>query len=157
MDTTTESTKALEGELVDPVSVFSTDDSVLNYTQNLRKRMADRLLKAGVPPDDREGQEVLLKVLSDMDRAALSKKKIKVEEKQAMNAEQAQQIVAEALRMNSVNLNRNNLIPIEGRVIPTLGDDIPPPTLVDGELAINPAPIDYESFQRSIPRPESDD
>lgn len=131
-------TKVVKPLVVVPVD----DDEVLNYTHAVRKQLVEYLIEDG-PPTDQKKQTVLLAALTDMDRAALSKKKIKVEE--GLGSAQAQ--AAEAIAMLFSDPRVKTLVVAPGvGAIQRLASDIPVPNTITGELGDNDENLDYTSF-----------
>lgn len=124
-----------------------TDDEVLRFTQQARKGLVDDIIAGGMPKDPKD-RSTLLQALSDMDRTALTKKRIVGD---AKNAE-ADRVAAKAIahifeRMGTRSPFEGNEVP--GRVIDmpeTLLDDV---RAVPGETDIGIANLTYDSFQAS--------
>lgn len=122
------------------------EDSVLAYTQHKRQQIANQLLADGKLPEDPKMAKLALDVLDGMDRAALGRKRIKVEEQANKNQEHAAGLIAEIL--HKVSSNRHPSLTIDVNVEPPrLSDDIPAPELVDGETSpIGSGNETYETF-----------
>lgn len=122
------------------------EDQVLAFTQFKRQQIANQLLADGKLPEDPKMAKLALDVLDGMDRAALGRKRIKVEEKANQNQEQAAALIAEVL--NKVGSYRAPALP-QGTIIdvPKLGNDVPEPELVPGETSdIGSQSETYETF-----------
>ena len=122
------------------------EDQVLAFTQFKRQQIANQLLANGELPGDPKLAKLALDVLDGMDRAALGRKRIKVEERANQNQEQAAALITELL--NKVGSYRPPILLQRDIVdIPKLGDDVPEPQLVPGETSdIGGQAETYETF-----------
>jgi hypothetical protein len=133
-------------QAVEVVGRQDPDEQILEYTQGIRKQIVTELVKKNENLQDPDCINTISKVLDGMDRQALGKMKIRVEEKQATNQEGMAANIAELLRqMGSNGHNFQAPVPVP-REVPALGSDVPDPVLVDGETATNPAQQDFDSF-----------
>lgn len=132
-----------------PVTPVMDDDQILDYTQNKRIEIVKSITKEKIP-DDPEQQRILLQTLDGMDRGALGRKRLKIEDKAADNAGNAAAVVAAFLK----NRNRDVIdVPAQEvgrRTLPTLGADIPEPVLVEGELSQTAQQMSFEQFQKTF-------
>lgn len=123
------------------------EDQVLAYTQSKRKAIVQELTQKGAVPDDNSSRNMLLQALDGMDRAALTSKRIKAEEKSGAAMAGAAGMVAQLLtKVTGKSLANLDLEDAVERAAPALGADVPPPQLVPGETEVNPAQLDYDSF-----------
>ena len=128
-----------------------TDDEVLRYTRGVRLDLVDELTKKGVPTDTKD-QQTLLQTLSDMDRGALSNKKIGASEGIA----EADRIVAVAIaqlnnQFGSQNpFERRSGTLIEGEVPRLDAGRMPEIELVEGETEIGLSAMTYNSFIEQV-------
>lgn len=124
------------------------DDLALNLTQQVRHQIIATMTHKGVPVSDPEAMTILLKTMDGMDKVALGKKRIKVDEGTA-NAGQAAAaaIIARVLQAasNASNKPYTSTVPVN-REIPTLSLDVPRPMLVSGEIDIAPTQMTYDVF-----------
>ena len=121
------------------------EDEVLDYTHQKRVEIVNALTEKGVPKDDPKVLGALLQTLDGMDRSALGKKRIKVEEKANATQEQASGIIAQLLqKVTSANPYEVQNAP--ARIAPTLPAAVPPPSLVEGETATVAPQQNYDSF-----------
>jgi hypothetical protein len=125
------------------------EDQVLAYTQGKRRVIIDKLTEAGKVPDEKTEVSLLVSALDGMDRAALTQKRIKADEKSAQGMAGAANIIAKLLtQVNSkgknTDLENSSSAPL------TLGDEIPAPNLVPGETEITPGQMDFDSFTASF-------
>jgi hypothetical protein len=132
-----------EVEVVGPADA---DEAVLDYTQGMRKQIVGVLAKNLENLADPKIVGTISQVLDGMDRQALGKMKLRVEEQQVMNQEGMAANIAEILRqMGSGGHNFQAAEPVP-REVPKLGSDVPDPVLVDGEVATTPIQQDFDSF-----------
>lgn len=129
------------------------DDQVLDYTQGIRRQLIGHLTKDGKMPADLKEQSMLLQTLDGMDRVALGRKRIKVEEKANNNQAAMAGLVAHML----TNVRRGRGLNADGtpiaaagsapaRSAPVLSDSIPEPVLVPGETSAAPMRMSWEDF-----------
>lgn len=120
-------------------------DQDIEYVRGKRKAIINHLTEKGVPEDD--GRiALLLGALNDMDRTSLSRKKIKSESDTAANNRQAADLIASIFMLpNSKQLGMDSLDGALGTV-PTVEGKLPEVELLPGEMAVNPAQLDYDSF-----------
>lgn len=117
----------------------------LNYTKDIRKRVVGSLMKDNKVPDDTEQIKLLLTTLTDLDRASVSKMKIKSDDDSNKNNNSSAAIIAgilakiEPAKIIIANSNLN-------RIPPTIGNDIEKPILLPGETDIGISNTNYESF-----------
>jgi hypothetical protein len=140
-----------------------TDDEILAFTQATRRQLVAALTKEGKMPEDTKQQTTLLTTLADMDRAALGKKRVKVEEDATKTQAAMTGLVAHML----VNVRRGRGLNADGTPLPTavpalerpapaLSDSIPEPELVPGETSASPMVMTWEDFQTSFGKPKDD-
>lgn len=122
------------------------DDSVLDYSQRQRKKLIDDLTRKGMPAD-KDSQQVLLTALAGMDKVAISKKRLKVEEGTKDAAQQGMELAMLVLKQikgtnphlaqpNQPNPNANG---VKEPVLPA-------PDLVPGQTNIGHEIETYEEF-----------
>lgn len=126
-------------------NVNEDDDLVLAYVHNKRKMVIDHLTKDNKCPVDRDDVKLLLTALKDMDSKVISVKRIKVEEKQNSNQEQAAGMLARLLALTSSSKPFRSDAPVE-RILPVLGSEVPEPVLVAGETDTISVAMSYETF-----------
>lgn len=130
-----------------------TEDQVLTYTRGKRMELADKLTVNGAPTD-KEQATVLLQTLDGLDRSSLGRLKIRAEEKANQNNANSAAIIARVLsEIGSTKIYQHTTL-IE-REAPLLGDHIPVPEIVEGELETNPAQMDFDSFTKQFETPDS--
>lgn len=125
------------------MSEQGSEDKDLDYTRDIRKRLADSLTRKGMPSDIKE-QSILLQTLDGIDRAALGKLRIKSDEGVSSAQMAAASILATLFndpRTKGIGKN-NDLI----GDIPTFDVTIEPPLLIEGELDTSPPIQTFESF-----------
>lgn len=153
----------LEGELVsaseesylsDPPMVIneSVDPSdVIKTTQGIRMAMVKKALRQGVPELDKDAS-TLMQVLRDLDTAALTTRKIDVDEQQVNESERLANAQNELLRMLggkspfAVDLTIGNKGPVAKRVEAVL----PEVVLVPDVTAQGTQPVNYDDFVTSV-------
>lgn len=120
-------------------------DQDIEYVRGKRKQIIDHLTKEGVPNDD--GRiSLLLGALTDMDRTSLGRKKIKADSDVAASNKQAADLIASIFNMpDSKKLGMQQIDGLAGS-IPRVDDRLPTVDILPGEMAVNPAQIDYDGF-----------
>lgn len=123
-----------------------TDEQQLLYTQKIRRGYIDDAIKNNVLQTGERGDKALvLQTLNDMDRQALTNKRIKADETNGAATAQAANIVASMLERMGNNAMRETA-PITNTTSPSLPDSIPAPVLVPGETEVGAAPLTYKTF-----------
>jgi hypothetical protein len=142
-------------QVIEVVDRQDADDSVLEYTQGVRKQLITALVKETEALQDPKIVNAIGGLLDGMDRQALGKMKIRVEEQQTQNQEGMAANIAELLRqMGSGGNTFQAPVPVP-RDVPALGSDVPDPVLVEGEVATNPTQQDFETFHAQFAPVES--
>lgn len=134
------------------------EDQILAFTQRERKKIVAHIFKNGVP-DDPAVAKVGIAALDGMDKAALGRKRIKVDERTNDNAEHAAGMISKLLAAASGGRPYEVDTPDASRNAPTLPDDIPRPSLVDGETSVAAPQDNFNDFMaRTMPviKPESE-
>jgi hypothetical protein len=122
------------------------DEASLDYTQGIRRQLIGILMTDVKAVADPKVANSIGGLLDGMDRQALGKMKIRVEEAQVINQEGMATNIAEILKqMGSGGHNFQAAEPVP-REVPKLGSDVPDPILVDGEVATTPIQQDFDSF-----------
>jgi len=135
-------------EEIEQTAPKSPEDQILEYTQSKRRSLIESLTKNNSQPDDRGDKMVLLSALDGMDRATLTKMRIKTDDKQANATSQAATAIAQLL--NTVvpkQLERFD----ESRTAPMLDNDFPLPTFIEGETITGTQGGDYAEFMKKFP------
>lgn len=125
--------------------VKTVDEQELDYTKNLRKKIAEEILKKEVKDLEPKDLNVVLAALDGIDRQALTKMRIKSDEGvSSSQAEIAQAIVTAYMdpRMKRAARMRSET----PQPIPELPDDLPVPKIMEGEMDSNVSRDDYASF-----------
>lgn len=128
-------------------NILPTDDLVLQYTQNKRKNLIESLTIKGQPAD-RGDKMVLLAALDGMDKVALTKMRIKTDDKQS-NV-QAQSIAILGKLLTSVKPKAFEIFD-DSIITPVLSEEISFPLLIEGEMAIGTQSNNFESFIKQFP------
>lgn len=143
------------------------DDVLLEESIEKRKWFISQQLKEdGSLPDDPKQQALVLKAIEGIEKVAISRKRIKIEDRTAASQEQVASLLAHVYK--NVNANNNPfVVDVEAREvnpeqlgkIPTIPSHLALPTLVDGETAVNPRQLSYEEFTRdnTLPPPKEDE
>lgn len=134
----------------------SSEDLDLDYTQGLRKRLLNLVVKdLKTIPEDKADKSMIIQLLDGMDRQALSKLRIKSDEGSADKQSAAAATIAHLIATGSIINNRTDK---GAGVIPQLDDLLPVPFIVEGELdtpigtnASNVSNLDYDSFMVNRP------
>jgi hypothetical protein len=128
------------------------EDQVLAYTQNVRKNIVADLTKGKAFPENKGQQILLMQALDGMDRAALTSKRIKSDEKTSQGVAGAAGIIAQMLSQMGGMVHMPK--PVDGEIVNVepkmLTEEIPEPQLVPGEIEINAGQMDYNSFVTSM-------
>ncbi len=121
------------------------DDDVLFYTQKMRKKLVDHITDDGAKmPSDNSTASLMLQALSDMDRTAIGKKKLVIEQGQSEADRLASQIIAQLAR----DTKTANTFILEGE-FETVNVDVsqlPSISMVPGVTNIGVEENDYDSF-----------
>jgi len=129
------------------------DDDVLNYTQNVRKQFVDQLTEYGTKmPADKGEASLMLQALTDMDRVAISKKKLVIEQGQSEADRLASQIIARLAQNTKLDV----FATVEGsyeEITPDLSQ-LPHIELVAGVTGIGVEDNNYDSFVDSLTEEE---
>lgn len=134
------------------------DESLTKYTQSIRKRFIDDLTQAGTAiPADKDERFLLLEVMKDTDRTALSKLKIKSDESIANQNQLAATTIA---KINSHFGSKNPFEDTESNVVMdvtkvTVPDSAGSPlVLVPGATDIGVATTNFETFMPTMEDPK---
>lgn len=133
--------------------VLEDEDSILAFTHSKRKVIVGELMKDNKLPVEPDDRKLLLGTLKDMDSAALGRKRIKVEEQANNNQEQAASIIAQMFAAASGRRPYQVAQPVE-RPVPMLGNEVPEPEVVDGEMDMVAAQGSVEEFMTRMSTPE---
>lgn len=128
------------------MSAMDAEDIDLDYTRAMRKRIVDEMTKKGLP-DDTKDKALVLAALDGIDRAALTKKRIKSDEGISNTKALAAETIAQ-LFMDPRLKRLGETIEVSVREVPQLAIDLPMPDIVDGELDSNAGAENYESFMK---------
>jgi hypothetical protein len=124
------------------------EDAELLYVRNLRLEAIRQTMKDGRIPTDPDSAEIFVKLLKDMDHSAITRKKIKSDEKNTQSISNATALVAEALKSVNGNTGRNE-IP-EGVVVEKLVHELPEhlkrTDFIPGELDQGTVNSTYDEF-----------
>lgn len=138
---------------IEVIPVLEDEDTILAQTHAVRKQVVGLLFKDGQLPVEPDDRKLLMSTLKDMDASALGRKRIKVDEKANNNQEAAAGLIAQLLQQAQGTRPYQAAIPVE-RDIPMLGDDIPVPTLVEGETSTNYIQETVGMFRQRMQEPQ---
>lgn len=125
---------------------YTLEEQDLNRTRQVRSDIITEMTKEGLKVDDNERLKLLLTVLTDTDRSALSRMKIKSEDKNgAANASTAA-VIANFLAKVDVN-NARLAQPYSGEA-PSLPDSVPAPVVLPGETEVGVRNTDFDAFSK---------
>lgn len=82
------------------------DEKTLEYTKDIRTRIVKELVKDNKVPEDSDDRKFLMSALDGLDRAVISKAKIRVDSKSANTAAESRALVANALLEIAANRQR---------------------------------------------------
>lgn len=122
------------------------EEADLLMTRNLRAELVKSMVKQGVPTDPKE-QQIFLAALNDMDRSALSLKKIKSDEGLGNKQLAAAALLAQVFNDPRIKqIDKVEDIVGSTRVIPELDESFVPSAVTPGELDTTPPVETYASF-----------
>ena len=130
-----------------PEYILPVEDEVLAFTHSKRSFIVNEMLKKGIP-EDPAYTKIILNALDGMDKSALTRKRIRVDERQNNNQEQAAALIAKLLVASS---GPKQLEEFTRTIIPILSSDIPDPIAVEGETSNSASAQTYDSFIASLP------
>lgn len=147
-----ENGQLVDGPVIDEYTnmIDLTDDDVLKFTMRQRKRLVAELTANGMPVTNDE-RTLLLATLNDMDRTALSKKKINAQ----TAGSEADRTAAMAIAKLYGQMGRNNPYATDTmqRALPEPDQrQLPQITVVPGETEIG---INTETYDEFMKRMES--
>ena len=131
-----------------------TDDQILEYTQQTRKKITDELFKDNRVPADKEDRTLLLRALQDMDQTAINKKRLGTDEKRA----ESDKLVAEAAdRISRIYGSEN---PFEGnqsgRIPEVSSEQLPAANPIEGETEVGLVDESYDEFMSKMEDDDTD-
>lgn len=132
--------------MANPV-VQNDEDEILNYTQGLRRTFVDQITEKGARiPTDQDGANLMLNALNDMDRQALGRKRLKVDQNLGDAMKQGAAIIATVFERMSAGPN-----PFRGEgrpvgVVPDHPQELAAIELVPGELDDMAHDLNYNDF-----------
>lgn len=121
-------------------------NNTLGYTDAKRRRLLDQIESEneGIIPTDPGRVRIYLKALSDMDNAAVSHARVKTEEKGVDNDAAVAEIIRDVVRkLDGKNPYRAE-VAVEGRVAPTLPEDI------EASVEVDEATLESGKIQETV-------
>jgi hypothetical protein len=128
----------------DTIPQLEDEDAILAFTHSKRKDVVLKITTNGIP-NDNETVKMLLTTLSDMDKSALGRKRIKVEEKLNTDQAAAAGLIAKMLSASTMFQIKPGAV-LKDIPAPKLGNEIPEPILVEGETSTNTTNETFETF-----------
>lgn len=123
------------------------DDEVLDLTLDRRQWMYNQLTENGTKlPQDVAQQKLVMQLLDGMDKAALGKKRLKLEEKTVDAQSAAAGVMASILALTAAQRPFTIENPTQIREAPVLGSEVPDPVLVEGETSTVTPVVDFDTF-----------
>lgn len=122
------------------------EDQILTFTHGIRKKIVSSMMENGNVPKDTKEISTLAGVLSDMDRAALTNKRIKADEKANSNIVGAAGMVANFLK--SLKVSEVQHQPNESTEIPQIPNSFELPAVSPNELGQGTSTTTYEDFAK---------
>lgn len=131
---------------IEDLEVIS-DDAVLDFTQVMRRKFINYATKNGTSmPDDPKESKVLLTALSDLDRSALTKKRLTSENEASKQTAQQIQELADAVKASIIG--NGGIAPPVARPAPIIDESgMEPLEIVDGETSVGQSTMTYEQFE----------
>jgi hypothetical protein len=131
-----------------------TDDERIAYTQDMRKRLVDKMTDNGEKmPEEKGDRMVLLQALADIDRSALGNKRIVAAKKDGDDNRNIALIIAQMAQTKYQTPTgspfEGNVIEGEFREVPQLDDHtLPDLKLVPGETDIGISTRSFDEFMK---------
>jgi len=126
------------------------DDNDLSFVREKRKQIINHYLDQGVDKlTDVKEVALVATLLNDMDRTALSKKRLKTDDKKNNNSAAAIDLISKIFTEKNVK----DIIPedaVAKLVAPELEMTLDNVTTVEGEMDTNVSVEDYESFMNRV-------
>lgn len=130
-------------------NVQMTDDEILAFTQGVRKQIIQKVVANGIP-DDPKSQMVLLAAAGDMDRQALTKKRLNNDNNNAAADREAQLAIASIYQQvgnrSPFEATAGNVLEGTVRVVEVPEKLVPHLELVPGEMDIGLKDLTYSQF-----------
>lgn len=134
--------------------VLSEEERALAYTQGKRKALVEQLLPDSSKPSDPKDTQLALQALSDMDRVSLGKMRLHIEEKAIHDNAAQRDLIAKVLDAGGNRIRQRfkegDVLDAEDiaaqRPVPSLGTEVPPPVLVEGETSVGSSVESLDQF-----------
>lgn len=121
------------------------DEDVLEFTKHHRVRLLEAICPEGKPPVDIKDRSLLLQTLSDMDKAALGRIRIRADEGIGSNQAAAAASILTKL-LTDARVRDMSRTPNATASAPELHSNIEAGKVIDGELDIGRAQETFEEF-----------
>ena len=126
------------------------ENSILRKTTSIRLAIVDNLVSQGLPSDP-AAITLLTDSLSNLEKVAIGRLRVKSQDKQTDAVANTKNIVANLL--DALNRNKGKAhSDITEEPVAKLPDSIPEPVLVPGETSTTRENMDYSSFMLSVGR-----
>lgn len=124
------------------------EDEVLAFTHQMRKRVVRDITKDGTPVNDSRQMGVLLQTLDGMDRSAITRKRMRVDQDIAKGTNESNAGLLAAVLRSIPNVGRPapGEAPLVERAIPVLPDTVDIGQMVEGQTEKAPPQDTYQSF-----------
>ena len=129
------------------------DDEILAFTQRTRRNLVDRLTEDGKNiPTDKDGAGVLLAALGDMDKVAMGKKRLRVDQNIGDATKQAAAVIAAVFEQTAGKANPFKGTQTSDEIrVPKHPEVLTDIELVPGELDQGSHDLNYNDFMTGKP------
>lgn len=132
------------------MSEMNQHDEDLEFTRSTRKKVINSLMKGGVPNDVKE-LSLLLQVMADSDRSALSRKKIASDEGISSKQAMAQAVIAQLFQdSRSKSMGMVDVVDVVAKELPELPDHLTTISITPGELDEGLPNEDFDGFVKRM-------
>jgi len=135
------------------------DHILLDENVVRRQEFINLMMPNGKLPDDPKDKALILKAIDGIDKTAVSRLRIKQEDKTNVSNEKIAMLLAGVYKGVSATKNpyvvqdMKDITPENTGVIPTIPDHLRTINLVEGETSINPRQLSYKEFTEGTPLP----
>lgn len=136
------------------IEKISIDDELLTWGVEQRKDFIRKMMKAdGSLPDDPKERALVLKALDGIDKTAVSRKRLKIEDKAATSNAETAKLIAEfygRVQVSNPFVIDQNMQEVPPRPAPQIPANMPDIEVVDGEMETTPPQDDYAGFMKRM-------
>lgn len=133
------------------------DDELLEWGVEKRKEFIVKMMKPnGDLPDDPKEKALVLKAMEGIEKTAVARKRLKIEDKAATNSAETAKLLSQFYeRVASQNpfVIDQNMQEVPARVAPRLPDNVPEVETVEGEMETTPSQGSYDEFMAQMNGP----